>query len=468
MMETCHVLFPSAHRCTVRSIIFCLDSLLTQLQKQDANAAVEEITLIRKKEKDLNAATEKIVVANDLQLQLKVSQKSTGIHYNGLPEAKQEGKLATCLLPENSSVTFVIQQIKGLIRQLYPWLLQRGWYTIKSITFQDGVLTFMRSESIMTHEKLRKVMFPGHPSSRLMLLDASSMLCEGYYATAKKGIEVQRNAMGFYTNGVYAMTRKLLWLLRDYHPTHLAMCWDVSRDSLLRRRLYPEYKGLRSEKPASLKEQYQTAQFLFERMGITQLKVEGYEADDLVGTLADRWTEEVGDPCYIVSADHDLYQLLNENVSILQHKREQGKTLYTQMDFVREYGIEPRQWIDVKALLGESGMTSDNIPGVKGVGEEGALLLIQQYGSIEELYNRIHELEGTKLKRYIKPLLQDSELANLSKQLVRITTDVPDLQHIEMDDLRIRIDKAAMINEFKTLGFHTILSEIKEGRYRAS
>ncbi|MED0726595.1 5'-3' exonuclease H3TH domain-containing protein, partial [Aneurinibacillus aneurinilyticus] len=137
-------------------------------------------------------------------------------------------------------------------------------------------------------------------------------------------------------------------------------------------------------------------------------------------------------------------------------------------DFMKEFSIEPRQWIDVKSLLGESGKNSDNIPGVKGVGEEGAFPLIRKYGSIEELYNCIHELEGTPLKRYIKPLLRDHELAVLSKKLVRIVIDVPDLQHLQLDDLRIKIDKAAMIKEFTALGFHTILSEIKEGRYRTS
>ncbi len=453
MKNTCHVLFsnPKFQRCNIRNVIFGIESLLSQLKRKDPNAAVKQI-----------------VLGNDFQLQFKVSEKITGVNYNGLTEVKQEGLITTCLLPENSSVAFIIQQLSGFIRKLYPWLLQRGWYPVKSITFQDGVLSIERTEHIMTIEKLRKIKFPGQPAYKLLLIDASSMLCECYFATTKNDTEVQPNAAGFYTNGVYAMTRKLLWLLRDHQPTHLGMCWDVSRESLFRRKLYPDYKGLRDEKPVALQEQFGTAQILFERMGIPQLKVEGYEADDLVGTLSYRWTEEVGDPCFIVSSDRDLYQLLNESVSILQNKKEQQKMLYTKADFTKEYSIEPRQWIDVKSLLGESGKSSDNIPGVKGVGEEGAFPLIRKYGSIEALYNCIHELEGTPLKRYIKPLLRDHELAVLSKKLVRIVTDVPDLQHLQLDDLRIKIDKAAMIKEFKTLGFHTILSEIKEGRYRTS
>jgi 5'-3' exonuclease len=263
------------------------------------------------------------------------------------------------------------------------------------------------------------------------------------------------------------MVRRLLWLLRDYRPTHLAICWDVSRESLFRRQLYPEYKGLREKKPASLEEQYETAWQLFEKMNIPQFKVQGYEADDLLGTIAQRWKEEVGDPCYLVSSDHDLYQMLDENVSILRYKKGQGDGLYTRSDFVKEYGIEPRQWIDVKALLGEPGK-GDNIPGVKHVGEDGAFPLIQQYGCIENLYNNIHELEGTKFKRYIKHLLRDSETAAISKKLVRIVTDVPELQSTQMDELTLRIDKAAMIGEFQRLGFKTILNEIAEGKYKAS
>ncbi|MED0709794.1 hypothetical protein, partial [Aneurinibacillus aneurinilyticus] len=170
MKNTCHVLFsnPESQRCNIRNVIFGIESLLSQLKRKDPNAAIE-----------------KIVLGNDFQLQLKVSEKITGVNYNGLTEAKQEGLIATCLLTENSSVAFVIQQLRGLIRKLSPWLLQKGWYPVKSITFQDGVLSIERTEHIMTIEKLRKIKFPGQSAYKLLLIDASSMLCEGYFATTK-------------------------------------------------------------------------------------------------------------------------------------------------------------------------------------------------------------------------------------------------------------------------------------------
>lgn len=452
MSETCFVLFPELKHCTIRTAIVCLDSLLGQLKRKDPDAAIE-----------------KIVFGNDFKLQIRVAKNYSGVNYTGFLSERQERRQASCVLPENSSVSFVINEMEKLKRQLYPWILQRGWYSVESINFQNNLFVIERSKQIMTTEKLHKTLFPNQPPSKLLLIDGSNLLCEGYYATTKDGKDPYRNAAGVYTNGVFAMTKRLLWLLRDYRPTHVAICWDVSRDSLFRCQLYPHYKGLRDEKPTALKEQYETAWRLFEKMGIYQAKVESYEADDLMGTLARRWSEEVGDPCYLVSNDHDLYQLLNENVSILQRQRKgQGDHLYTKDDFIQEHSMDPHQWIDVKALLGESGKSSDNIPGVKGVGEAAAFPLIRQYGSIEELYNCIHELEGTPFKRYIKPLLQDSEMAALSKQLVRIVTDVSELQHVRMDTLKLSVNKSAMIHAFKALEFHSIINDIVEGRYRAS
>lgn len=282
----------------------------------------------------------------------------------------------------------------------------------------------------------------------LILIDGFNLLSRCYFATSygREEHQLSKNKDGLYTNALRVKIQKLLNLISDYDATHLAIAWDVKRDETKRRKQYGDYKGTRGELPAPLIQQFETVQALFDRIGVQQITVNQYEADDIIGMISKRWSEENRGDCYIYSNDRDLLQLLNERVSqiIAANKTEKPFSIN---HFKAQYGIEPRQWIDVKALLGDK---SDNIPGVHGVGEKAALPLIQQYGSVEGVYQELDGLDP-KYKRYLKKLQEGKEMAMLSKELVEIYTDIPDLRDLQFEELAINIDYHKLQEEVEKL-----------------
>ncbi|WP_270181975.1 5'-3' exonuclease [Alkalihalobacillus sp. CinArs1] len=286
--------------------------------------------------------------------------------------------------------------------------------------------------------------------NRLILIDGFNLLSRGYFATAygKSEDQLTQTPEGLYTNALRVKFQKIMSLINDYNPTHFAVAWDVKRDESKRRELFKEYKGTRGELPPPLIQQYQTAVNFFDATGIPQLTVEGFEADDVMGTLSHRWSlDEMGD-CFIYSNDRDLLQLLNKNVSQIIAIRKEGDKVYTEDHFRTEYGITPDQWIDVKALLGDK---SDNIPGVAGVGDKAALPLVQQYGSVEGVYTSIETLDA-KYNRYRKKLIEGEESAMLSLQLVKIEKQIPDLAEHSFEDIKLTLDYEKLQTELDALG----------------
>jgi 5'-3' exonuclease len=282
----------------------------------------------------------------------------------------------------------------------------------------------------------------------LIIIDGFNLLSRCYFATSygKEEHQLPKNKDGLYTNALRVKLQKLLNLIEDYDATHLVIAWDVKREETKRRQQYEDYKGTRGELPTPLIQQFETVQALFDRIGVPQLTVNQYEADDIMGVLSNRWSAEGRGKCYIYSNDRDLLQLLNEDVSQIIAAKKSEKP-YSIHHFKEQYGIEPRQWIDVKALLGDK---SDNIPGVHGVGEKAALPLIQQYGSVERIYAELDELDP-KYKRYLKKLQEGKEMAMLSKELVEIYTDIPDLRSLHFDDLQIKINHKLLKEEVEKL-----------------
>lgn len=283
---------------------------------------------------------------------------------------------------------------------------------------------------------------------KVLLIDGFNLLSRCYFATAygKELHQLQRNSKGLFINGLRAKVQKILQLVRIHKPTHLAIAWDVKRNETLRKQRYQEYKGTRNELPEPLIQQYETAVALFDMIGLPQFTIPKYEADDIIGTFAQKWREEKDGECMIYSNDKDLLQLLCGQTSQLIAAKK-GEVKYTLSHFQAEYGIEPSQWVDVKALLGDK---SDNIPGVAGVGEKAALPLIQQYGNVEGIYNQIDELDE-KYKRYFKKLQLGREMAFLSKDLCQIYTDVPDIMELDLEKCRINVDRDLLIDELSKL-----------------
>ena len=271
---------------------------------------------------------------------------------------------------------------------------------------------------------------------KLLLIDGFNLLSRGYFATAYNRTEEQltKSKDGLYTNALRVFFQKLFNLINEHRITHVGVAWDVKREDSIRRGKYQDYKATRNELPMPLIQQYHTLKTALDDMGVKQLEVAPYEADDIIGTLSTKWTNHKEGSCFIYSNDKDLLQLLNDQTSqiIAQKKNE---VIYSINHFQEEYGIYSHQWVDVKALLGDA---SDNIPGCPGVGEKSALPLIQQYDSVEKLFENIEELDQ-KFNRYKKKLINGKESVFMSKELAKIICDIDDLQDFHLDELKMRI-----------------------------
>lgn len=266
----------------------------------------------------------------------------------------------------------------------------------------------------------------------LLLIDGFNLLSRAYFATSyNRSDEQLKNSRGIYTNALRVFYQKIFQLVRIHQVTHLSILWDVSREQTARRQQFPDYKATRSALPEPLLRQYEICLDISATGGIHQLSLAPYEADDLIGCLSQRW-DTVN--CYIYSNDRDLLQLLSPSTSqIIAGKG--GDRVYTIEHFRDDYGIEPSQWVDVKALLGDPG---DNIPGCPGIGEKSALPLIRHYGSLERLYDNLDQLEAP-FKRHGKKLIQGKASTFVSQTLSRIEVDIPELQNLSLDELELAI-----------------------------
>ena len=217
---------------------------------------------------------------------------------------------------------------------------------------------------------------------KVVLVDGNNLLFRSYYATAYSG-NFMRNADGFPTNGLYGFVNMINKIINEENPEYMVVAFDIGKT--FRHEKYSEYKGGRDDTPNDLKVQFPYAKKILSAMGIMYLEKEGYEADDIIGTIAkevDINDDFVG---LIVSSDKDLLQLISNDVEVKLLKTKD----YIRMNrdvFFETYGIEPIRMIDLKGLMGDS---SDNIPGVKGIGEKTALKLLQEYDTIENLYDNI-------------------------------------------------------------------------------
>lgn len=278
----------------------------------------------------------------------------------------------------------------------------------------------------------------------LIVIDGFNLLSRAYFATSyNRSDEQLKNSQGIYTNAIRVFFQKMLNLSKEYHASHLVVAWDVKRDETTRRQEYDFYKATRGELPMPLIEQYETCHRILTAIGVKQIAIAPYEADDVIGTLSKQFTSG---HCYIYSNDRDLLQLLSDTTSQIIASK-QGENVYSIEDFKQEYGIEASQWVDVKALLGDS---SDNIPGCPGIGPKSALPLIQHYGSIEQIYAQIDDLES-QFNRHKKKLVAGKDSVLISKELSSIECCIPELQQIEADSLKLNIDRVALMKHVTEL-----------------
>ena len=305
-------------------------------------------------------------------------------------------------------------------------------------------------------------------SSKIMLIDGHSILNRAFY-----GLPDLTNADGLHTNAVYGFLTIMFKLLEEEKPEYLTVAFDVHAPTF-RHKMYAEYKGTRKPMAEELRQQVPVIKEVLHAMGVKTIECAGLEADDLIGTLSKRCETE-GMEVTVISGDRDLLQLATEHVKIRIPKTKQGRTEiedYYAKDVLERYQVTPKEFIDLKALMGD---TADNIPGVPSIGEKTATKIITQYHSIEEAHEHVEEL---KPPRASKALKEHWDLAVLSKELATINTeaefpyDLEEAKHgnmyteeayvyfqkLEFKNLLSRFDIAAPANKIED-GFQVIASK---------
>ncbi|KOR82305.1 5'-3' exonuclease [Paenibacillus solani] len=280
----------------------------------------------------------------------------------------------------------------------------------------------------------------------LMLVDGMALLFRAYYATASSGY-IRRTKAGVPTNAIYGFLRYMWDAIDKFQPTHVACCWDMGSKTF-RTEQFAAYKGNRAEAPDDLIPQFSLVRDVTECLGIPNLGVVGYEADDCIGTLARRFSDSMN--VMILSGDHDLLQLVNDSTSVIIMKKGHGNYMhYTAETLYAEKGLSPKQVIDVKGLMGD---TSDNYPGVRGIGEKTAVKLIQEYESVEGILANLDSLtKGVRTK-----IEADLDMLHLSRALAEIHCEVP--MECELDLCRLNVDHDRALTkleelEMKSLGY---------------
>ncbi len=250
-------------------------------------------------------------------------------------------------------------------------------------------------------------------AKKLVLIDGHSILNRAFY-----GVPDLSNAKGLHTNAIFGFLNILFKILEEEHPDYLAVAFDVHAPTF-RHQMYEAYKGTRKPMPEELREQVPVMKEVLRAMGITIMEQAGLEADDILGTLAKK-AEAEGMEVSLVSGDRDLLQIATEHIKIRIPKTKMGRTEiedYYAEDVKALYQVTPTQFIELKALMGD---TSDNIPGVPKVGEKTAMALMTEYGSIDNIYTHLEEISKKSIR---ESLAQNRELADLSKALATIKTD---------------------------------------------
>lgn len=285
---------------------------------------------------------------------------------------------------------------------------------------------------------------------KVILVDGNNLLFRSYFATAYTG-NTMRNSKGFPTNGLYGLVNMLNKIIREEKPEYMLVAFDKGKT--FRHEKYLDYKGGRNETPDDLKRQFSVAKKLVPLMGIKCFEIDNYEADDIIGTYSKMALIDPEFETTIVSSDKDLLQLINEETEVKLLKQKD----YIRMNeetFMDTYGIKPIRMIDLKGLMGDA---SDNIPGVKGIGEKTALKLLQEYDSLENVYDNIDNIKGATKQK----LIDGKESAFMSKDIATIYNEVPvtySLEELKYDGP----DVNGLREIYSDLEFYSFLKDFKE------
>ena len=283
---------------------------------------------------------------------------------------------------------------------------------------------------------------------KVVLIDGNNILFRSYYATAYNG-NTMKNSKGFPTNALYGLINMLNKIINEEEPEYVMVAFDKGKT--FRHEKYDDYKGGRGETPDELKVQFPVAKKIVRALGMSCLEIDNYEADDIIGTFSKKTEEDPEFFSTIISSDKDLLQLITDETEVKLLKQV-GYIRMTHEEFLNTYGIEPARMVDLKALMGDP---SDNIPGVKGIGEKTAISLLKEYKTLDGIYENIDNIKG-KLK---EKLLNDKEKAYMSYDLATIYKDVP----IDTDFEKIKyngVDALSYIEILEELEFYSLIKKL--------
>lgn len=285
---------------------------------------------------------------------------------------------------------------------------------------------------------------------KLVVIDGNSILNRAFYGIM--GSKMLMTADGTYTNAVYGFLAIMFKMMEEINPNYMVVAFDVKAPTK-RHEMYKDYKGTRKGMPDELASQMPIIKEVLKAMNIKVIEMAGYEADDILGTLS-RYGESKGLEVRLLTGDRDSFQLATDKTTIMLPRTKGGKTeteFFDRDKILETYGVEPLQMIEVKGLMGDS---SDNIPGVPGIGEKTALTLIKTYGTIDELYKKLENDEATTVKgKTREKLIENKELAYLSKTLGTINVEAPIEKNLE--DYKVEEwNKPEVYKLFKELRFN--------------
>ncbi|MFC5451839.1 DNA polymerase I [Paenibacillus aestuarii] len=284
---------------------------------------------------------------------------------------------------------------------------------------------------------------------KLIIIDGNSIANRAFYA-----LPLLSNSSGLHTNAVFGFTTMLLKLIEEEKPTHFLVAFDAGKVTF-RHKEYTEYKGGRAKTPPELSEQFPLIKELLKAFQIPQFELSGYEADDIIGTLT-RIADEKGENVLLVSGDKDMLQLASDHVTVaITRKGISEVERYNPAEIQEKYGLSPKQIIDLKGLMGD---TSDNIPGIPGVGEKTALKLLHEYGTVENVLDNAANLKG-KMKEKVE---EHAQSARMSKELATIFREVP--METEWSSFGYGgYDGQALASMFRKLEFKSLLEKMDLG-----
>ncbi len=280
---------------------------------------------------------------------------------------------------------------------------------------------------------------------KVILVDGNNLMFRSYYATLYSG-SMMTNKEGFPTNALFGFVNMMNKIINEESPEYIMVAFDIGKT--FRHEKYDYYKGKRDETPDDLKKQFPVAKKILNAMGIKYFELAGYEADDIIGTFAKKIDEEPEFVGTIVSSDKDLLQLISDDVDVKLLKQKDYIRMNKEV-FFNTYGLEPPRMVDLKSLMGDA---SDNIPGVKGIGEKTAIKLLQTYHTLDGVYENLNSIKGANHDK----LERDKEMAYMSYDIATIYREVP--IDTSFDNIKYNHeDTEELITIFNDLDFHSLL-----------